>query len=52
MKSQYKDYEMWNPTSIFVNEYTRIPSEKEIDSITEKLLKKSKEEKYGKFSFN
>ncbi len=51
LKQEYQRYERWNPKLRTMKEYASGHSAEYIDNVTKHLLKKSKNERSGKFDF-
>jgi len=51
-KAEFKRYMSWHPTNRLVAKYERQNSEEFINAMQEKLLAKSKKERFGKFDFH
>ena len=51
MKREYQRYERWNPRNRLHKEYLEEYQDDYINSVSKKLLEKSKKERFGKFDF-
>ncbi len=51
MKEEYKRYERWNPTNRLADEYSKSLAPAYIENMTQTLLQKTQEKRYGKFDF-